>query len=1265
MTSSAFPEIPVTAPAIIRQVGSGAYTRGQRYMREGNVVRYTYDGAKRRLTGEVAGSGSQPYKTQVMFPPEVTPGSHAFASSCSCPVIHNCKHAVALMLTAIDRSSKAKKAMTASSRTWRSEATAPASSPSLLDTLTDEEKQEFMDWADTVGLQSATDLLKQRYGHRLGQDDVAPSHKAPESSLPAWRRSLAHSLAARPGYDNRNHGVSGALDLRLVVPGKFGWTKNTGAPRISLEARPLMMGARGRWIKGGLSWEKFSGSSAASAGTGLLAEHATWFNEFYAVIRSSQSVYSSHRDWAVLSTVDSSLLWNMLRSARELGLPILLEGKEAGLALADPATVELDLTPVPERGSSADALALTPLLRWGPYTIPACYTHKLGNTRQGFIALGGAAQDYYVKAVANARWESAVPSALACVEENEVAPQEQAEGSPVPSTQAGASLARPPWLSAEAQLVLIPADGPVDPVAESLIAGDPVTIPAADVPAFFTDFYPALTRALPVSTSSEKLELPAVRTPTLVLTITFEEAGPPFHASTRWRWEYPVDPTGDGPDVLVLDALGYPGEDRADVRDTAHEYRVLKEVKKIRPGVPFTRHYTENWGTRELLETYLPAYQALDGVRVDVVGPAPEFRELDQAPEIVVTVDDTRRRDWFGLGVAIKAGDWHVAFSEVVAALAKGQTHLLLGNGQYFALDRPEFMKLQELLREAAQLTDKTGPLEINRHQVGLWEELEELAAETQTVAAWDEQVTALLDLDHHSPAEVPATLQATLRPYQVEGFQWLAFLWERGLGGVLADDMGLGKTLQTIALFLHAQEQAQLSPSQPEADNQPDAAGAGAGASAPFLVVAPTSVVPNWVREIKRFAPTLQVVGIEESVRKSKRPLAQAVEGADVIVTSYALFRLDEEHYFTLGAENPYQGLVLDEAQFVKNAKTKAHQAARDLPARTKIAVTGTPMENNLMELWSMFSIAAPGLFPSARAFKDFYATPIESGEETQALGRLRRRIRPLMKRRTKELVAADLPEKTDMRIDVPLAPAHRKAYDTHLQRERQKILGLLEDMDKNRFTIFQSLTTLRRLALDATLIDAERYAGVESSKLDYLEENLPEIIHDGHRALIFSQFTGYLQKVAGRLSSLGIPYLYLDGSTRNRGELLEEFEQGNTPVFLISLKAGGFGLNLTSADYCFIMDPWWNPAAEQQAVDRVHRIGQTKNVMVYRLVSAGTIEEKVMELKEHKAALFDAVVDEGSFFSSQLTAAQIRDLLAAPEPDDEQGAASEKTGD
>ncbi|MDO4897730.1 MAG: DEAD/DEAH box helicase [Rothia sp. (in: high G+C Gram-positive bacteria)] len=1235
--ASAFPDIPVTAPAIIRQVGHGAYTRGQQYMRAGNVVRYSYDQDARTLTGQVSGNSSRPYETKIMFPAETVAGSTSFTSYCSCPVAHNCKHAVAIMLTAIDRSARAKKIATAASSTWRSAQGNEEHIAELRQKIT---RMEAGHSAEPTAADTP-----------YPQQEPAP-HGASSSKLPAWRRTLAHSLSARPAFDNRTHGVSAALDLRLVVPGKYGWSKQQGAPRVSLEARPLMMGARGKWIKGGLNWEKFSGTTTGASATGLLTEHAAWLTEFYAVIRGSQSIYSSHRDWASLSNVESSLLWRLLADAQDLGLPMLLEGKQTGLVLADEPVVELQLESVPERGSSTDSLRISPVLRWGSFTLPAQLTHKLGSTRRGFIALGGAAQKTYVDAATAARWEHTLPSALAHTQELDAPVQDggarpagQGAGEAAPASGQALSTGRPHWLTPGAELVLIPLSQPLEPVAEALVSGEPVTVPAADVPAFFADFYPQLTRALPLFTADEQLELPEVRTPQLVLTVEFAPGEENFAAATRWRWDYPANPTGDDEAVIRLEALGYPGEDRADVRDTAYELKVLREVKKVRPGVPFGKNLFEGWGTRTLLETYLPAYQEIEGVQVELLGDVPEFRELNEAPEIVVTVDDTRRRDWFGLGIAIKAGEWHVAFSDVITALDRGQTHLLLGNGQYFALDRPEFMKLQELLREARELTDKSGALEISRHQVGLWEELEELAAETQVVESWDEQVAALLHLDEQALAEPPTALEATLRPYQIEGFQWLTFLWAQRLGGVLADDMGLGKTLQTIALFLHAKQVWEAEQAHPGQDDEPRRP------FAPFMVVAPTSVLPNWVREIKRFAPSLKVVGIEESVRKSKQPLAKQISGADVVVTSYALFRIDEESYFEAGATQEWNGLILDEAQFVKNAKTKAHKSARDLPARVKIAVTGTPMENNLMELWSLFSITAPGLFPSARAFKDSYATPIESGEETKALGRLRRRVRPLMKRRTKELVAADLPEKTDMRVDVPLAPAHRKAYDTHLQRERQKILGLLEDMDKNRFTIFQSLTTLRRLALDASLIDEVKYAGVESSKLDYLEENLPEIIHDGHRALIFSQFTGYLKKVAQRLADMGIPYLYLDGATRNRGELLEAFESGTAPVFLISLKAGGFGLNLTSADYCFIMDPWWNPAAEQQAVDRVHRLGQTKNVMVYRLVSAGTIEEKVMELKESKAALFDAVVDEGQFFASQFTADQVRDLLTAGE--------------
>ena len=408
-----------------------------------------------------------------------------------------------------------------------------------------------------------------------------------------------------------------------------------------------------------------------------------------------------------------------------------------------------------------------------------------------------------------------------------------------------------------------------------------------------------------------------------------------------------------------------------------------------------------------------------------------------------------------------------------------------------------------------------------------------------------------------------------------------------------------------------------------------------------PFLVVAPTSVVSNWLTEAARFTPDLRVHAVTATAARHSG-LAQAAARSDVIVTSYALFRLDFAAYQELG----WAGLILDEAQFVKNSMAKVHACARDLDTPFKLALTGTPMENNLMDLWALLRIVAPGLFPSKQRFTEKYLRPIERGESPHVLARLRRRLRPLILRRTKERVATELPLKQEQRLSVDLNPRHQKLYDTFLQRERQKLLGLLEDLDKNRFIIFRSLTLLRLLSLDPSLVD-DKYASVSASKLDALFEQLDDVVAEGHRALIFSQFTSFLKKAAARLDAQGIAYCYLDGSTRDRASVIDAFKTGTAPVFLISLKAGGFGLNLTEADYVFLLDPWWNPQVEAQAVDRTHRIGQTRTVMVYRMVATGTIEEKVMALKERKAQLFNAVIDDDAVFSTNLTSDDIRGLF------------------
>lgn len=1365
-----FPEIPITVPQIIRQVGHRTYQRGAAYQRNREVVRYSYDEDSSTLTGLVNGSTLVPYEVTIrFFPPRA--GSAAFAARCTCPVVSNCKHAVALMLTALDRASVAGRALTPQAigplnsggrgtknrgaKDAGSEGKAPSEhTPSTKATGTGTTDTEAVA-AEVPGTEPQDPLAALRTSGALtvasrlpspGSTEVTPTVRenredaesfdfdslggdslfsgntreaAPASKISAWRKNLSSVLSARQdlsGIDSLR--VSGALDLSMSVSGSYARGRNMpgATPAINLLARPLMRSKTGRWVKGGLTWDTFASSVGGPVGRhDIYPEHERFFAELYSIARPWQNMYSSHRDWISLSAAGSALLWDVLARAEEIGLPLLVNGREVEYAILPPARVRLRAATLPKGSEEGrdEGLLLEAALSWEgregellrQLWLPAAHCHPMGTPRTGFFALGGLAQQEYEQAAKAVHWKTARPGALdevgreSFVQKSEQdAPTEEAENSvptiaPIQGERARYS-PTVPNLPEGVELALIPLVEPLDAASEALISAGTVEIPAAERPAFQRDFLPALSRSVPALTPDPALALPIVTPPRLVLELTFDEEVR-HDAHLGWHWEYPLNPFDADPEhesgVQRLPAFGYPGEEGGEVRDERFEARVLRSVRSVLAAHPalasLEERRIEGWETRELLSAILPKLRRISAVQVRFNGTPPEFVEATDAL-IEVTVTEGNSRDWFGLGIAVKVNNWAVPFAQIFEALDRGADRILLGNGTYFSLRRPEFKTLRTLIAEARELDDAGGELRINRHQAGLFSELESLAASVQTTRRWDEQVRSLLALVEASearkadPAEgedkpatsadvhgkrnergsarsslnreypVPASLRATLRPYQVEGYRWLTFLYEHRMGGILADDMGLGKTVQALALLAHAiKEHSTAAPGEP---------------FAPFLVVAPTSVISNWAAEAERFLPEAKVVTITETTA-GKTPLAERVAGAHLVLTSYTLLRMDEDAYVSYAAglgpdEGPgtpgWGALLLDEAQFVKNTGTRAWSIARAMPARTKIAMTGTPLENNLMELWALLAIVANGLFPSARAFRDLYARPAESGEDpahaAATTARLRQRIRPLMLRRTKELVAAELPAKNDVRVNLPLSPGHRRIYDTHLQRERQKVLGLLEDMDKNRFTIFQSLMLLRRLALDAALIDPDAYEGVTSAKREYLVERLPELLAGGHRVLVFSQFTGYLKSIARALGEKGIDHLYLDGSTRNRAEVIEAFRSGAAPVFLISLKAGGFGLNLTEADHVFIMDPWWNPAAEQQAVDRIHRIGQEREVHVYRLVAEGTIEEKVMQLKASKAALFDAVVGEGEFASAVVTAEDVRALFALPEEKD-----------
>lgn len=757
----------------------------------------------------------------------------------------------------------------------------------------------------------------------------------------------------------------------------------------------------------------------------------------------------------------------------------------------------------------------------------------------------------------------------------------------------------------------------------TLALTDPIVVPAGDVDEFLSVAGRHLLRLVPVTSDDPRLKVRAPDPPALALRVAFVDTA--LAAHVRWGFAYPG--------ATELKTLA---QTRESGRDSSAERALLSgldltELPALRGLLTTPWHSPKDTTIRgsDVITLLNPVADWLraQGVQILVDDDAPAIREATADPVVSIRVDDNPNdRDWFDLAIEVSVNDEKVLFASLFTALSMGQERLLLPSGAWIRLDRPEFSQLHRLIAEARELIDpddNPAHLSVNRFQADWWDEFAQLGVIERQSERWQAAMRQMGQLAEPTPVEVPAGIDATLRDYQRDGLSWLAFLYEHQLGGVLADDMGLGKTLQTLASFVHLLQTA------PEAR---------------FLVIAPTSVVDNWRRETERFAPGLSVATIAGTDRKRGSSLAEAVGDAQIVVTSYTLFRLEFEQYQQLD----WRVLVLDEAQFVKNRQSKGYQCVRRLEAGSKIAITGTPMENSLMDLWSMLSIVAPGLYPDPTRFAAAFAKPIESGEYPQRLETLRHRIRPLMRRRTKEHVLPELPPKVEQVLAIELDAKHQRIYQSHLQRERQKVLGLAEDMDANRFLIFKSLTMMRQLALDPSLVD-ERYEGVGSAKLDHLIDQIVELVAEGHRALVFSQFTRFLAKVRQRLDEAGIEHAYLDGRTRHRDRPISAFKDGQVPVFCISLKAGGFGLNLTEADYCFVLDPWWNPAAEAQAIDRAHRIGQERSVMVYRYVSAGTIEDKVMELKARKKALFDTVVgDEDATLAGALSADDVRGLFS-----------------
>jgi SNF2 family DNA or RNA helicase len=642
----------------------------------------------------------------------------------------------------------------------------------------------------------------------------------------------------------------------------------------------------------------------------------------------------------------------------------------------------------------------------------------------------------------------------------------------------------------------------------------------------------------------------------------------------------------------------------AQTPEKVEETKALPKAKKGKNSV-----YTEGSPSSDLLDTGLP--------KIVVEWPKGErFKILKQLGFENLSLRVSRKTDWFSLEGEIKVSEDRVlsmkTLLELVSTAKSNGQFIELGEGQFLALTKQLSKKLKALSDYADP--QKDGSLRFHPLAAGAIEDFTSEIDQLEADKHWKAHLKKLKNLPTIQ-AELPSTFNAELRPYQMDGYQWLMRLADWGVGACLADDMGLGKTVQALAMLVARAEQ---------------------GAA---LVLAPVSVCRNWEREARRFAPTLNPIIFRDGDRAE---MVKNLQPFDVLICTYDLMQREAD--ILKGVK--FSTIILDEAQAIKNYTTKRTKAAMDLQGAFRVITTGTPVENHLGELWSLYNFINPGLLGSIGHFQEKFGTPIDKNGDRDKKTHLKKLIQPFILRRKKNDVLDDLPAKTEITLSVSLSEGERAFYETLRRNAVESLERMTEEGDGSKqLKILAELMRLRRACCNPNLVSPE--LGLKSSKLELFAETVEELLDNGHKALVFSQFVGHLGLIKEWVESKGIKYQYLDGSTtpQKREEAIAAFQSGRGgDLFLISLKAGGTGLNLTAADYVIHTDPWWNPAVEDQASDRAHRIGQTRPVTIYRLITENTIEEKILQLHAHKRDLADSLL-EGSDASAKMTSA---DLLA-----------------
>ena len=632
----------------------------------------------------------------------------------------------------------------------------------------------------------------------------------------------------------------------------------------------------------------------------------------------------------------------------------------------------------------------------------------------------------------------------------------------------------------------------------------------------------------------------------------------------------------------------------------------------------------------EILDWINANYEQLTGPSgFEIIQPQGDKKYVIASSTLNIEIKENN--DWFDVHAIVRFGEHEVPFIQLRNYILKGNREFILPGGLIALIPETWFAQLRELFI----FSENSEEIKLKKHHLGY---VNALKVSNIAEISMTRKLEQLLEFEGIDEAEFPLGLQGELRPYQKAGYDWFFFLKKYNFGGCLADDMGLGKTVQTLTLLQKEKEEFSRSVVGLVAD---DGATLQEEVYNTSLIIMPTSLIYNWLNEAKKFTPHLRVLVYSGGDREKD---VAVFANYDVVLTSYGLARIDEEilqkYYFNY--------IILDESQCIKNASSQTARAVKTLKSKHRLLLSGTPIENSITDLWSQMTFANPGLLGSFSYFKEHYVIPIEKDKDEQKKNKLYALIKPFILRRTKKQVADDLPEKVEQVFYCEMTEAQREIYDETKSSFRNEIIKTMDTsgLPQSKFSLLAGLVKLRQIANHPGMVDPE-YTG-ESGKFNEVLLMIENALAEGHKMLIFSQFVKQLSIYRKHFDKEGIPYSYLDGSVRNRQPIIDEFQTNEEiKIFLISLKVGGVGLNLTAADYVFILDPWWNPAVEQQAIDRTHRIGQKNTVFTYKFITRDTVEEKILKLQQRKSGLSQNLITTEDSFIKSLSEEDIRAIF------------------